>query len=63
VAQSKTGMFMLQKQLIYLGFDLSRIYGPEYQKNGIAFMYDENKQEILQILRSMWTDMGDYLSR
>ena len=54
---------MLQKQLIYLGFDLSRIYGPEDQKNGIAFMYDENKQEILQILRSMWTDMGDYLSR
>lgn len=26
-------------------------------------MYDENKQELLQMLRSMWTDMGDYLSR
>ncbi len=26
-------------------------------------MIDENKNDIIQRMRSMWTDMGDYLSR
>ena len=44
-------------------FPLERVYGTEFTKKGIAFMFNENSRDIIQQLRAMWTDMGDYLSR
>lgn len=47
-----------------MGFDLERVYGADYVRKGIAFMYTDSKgADVLQHLRAMWTDMGDYLSR
>ena len=47
-----------------LGFDLETIFGPLVKTEGLAFMYEEGEQvSIVQKFRSMWTDMGDYISR
>jgi hypothetical protein len=46
-----------------VGVDLLRVYGMDVAKNGIAFMYSNRSDDIIQALRAMWTDMGDYLSR
>jgi len=32
-------------------------------KDGIAFIFDSNADDILQRFRNLWTVMGDYLSR
>lgn len=42
---------------------MERVYGTTFVKNGIAFMYSDNKLDVIQALRAMWTDMGDFLSR
>ena len=47
-----------------LGFDLETLFGPLVKTEGLAFMYEEGENpSIVQVFRSMWTDMGDYLSR
>ena len=46
-----------------LGFDLEQECGPQVHTDGIAFMYETDSTNILQQLRAMWTEMGDYLSR
>lgn len=46
-----------------LGFDLEAECGPLVHTDGIAFMYEPESNSVLQQLRAMWTDMGDYLSR
>ncbi len=33
------------------------------EKEGIAFLFDSNQDDILQRFRCLWTEMGDYLSR
>ena len=64
VAQSKVALVALQIQLKRLGFDLETEYGPQVHTDGIAFMFEPNSSNsIMQNLRAMWTDMGDYLSR
>lgn len=35
----------------------------EMAQNGIAFFISKSPTDVIQGLRSMWTDMGDYLSR
>ena len=37
--------------------------GPAVHTDGIAFIYDNESNDVIQQLRSMWTEMGDYLSR
>ena len=44
-----------------LGFDLESLYGDEFAKSGLAFMY--NNKDLLKDMRTMWTYMGDALSR
>ena len=63
VAQSKIAMVSLQIQMNKLGFDLEQECGPQVHTDGIAFMYETDSTNILQQLRAMWTEMGDYLSR
>ena len=46
-----------------LGFDLEAIAGPNVFTDGLAFMYETETNSIIQQLRAMWTEMGDYLSR
>ena len=46
-----------------LGFDLASEYGDAVNSDGIAFMYENSETSVIQQLRSMWTEMGDYLSR
>lgn len=53
---------MLQKQLEHCWFDLAKVYGPQFVKDGLAFMYTESS-DIVQAARVMWTEMGDQLSR
>lgn len=44
--------------------DLANEYGQDFvTSGGIAFMYSNPNHDILQRLRIMWTEMGDYLSR
>ena len=50
-------------QLQQFGFNLKTGYGDNIDKEGIAFIFDSNKEDILQKFRAMWTEMGDYLSR
>ena len=63
VAQSKIGMVILQLQMRKLGFDLESLFGQAVNTDGLAFMYETETNSIVQQLRSMWTEMGDYLSR
>ena len=46
-----------------MGFDLERQYGPNVAKNGLAFIYSDSQTDVIQKLRAMWTEMGDYISR
>lgn len=50
-------------QLEQFGVKLDTKYGEKINKEGIAFTFDTNKDDIIQKFRSMWTIMGDYLSR
>lgn len=63
VAQSKIGIVMLQLQLRRLGFDLQSLFGPEVMKQGLAFMYEPESDNIIQRFRAMWVEQADYLSR
>jgi len=56
-------MVALQLQLQNLGYDLESVFGEGIHTDGIAFMYEHNSNSIIQQLRAMWTEMGDYLSR
>ena len=44
-------------------FDLIKLYGTQVAKDGLAFMYSDAKTDLVQLLRIMWTESGDQLSR
>ena len=65
MAQSKIGLTVLQLEMRRLGFEMEKLFGDDVAKDGIAFLYETDSQEVsvIQRLRAMWTEMGDYLSR
>ena len=41
------GIFMLQQILKFCKLNLQKVYGPYYEKEGLAFMYTDARNDII----------------